>query len=48
MQSEASWEVKLEVRFVGLDIGKWKCRAVIMNQESSILNELIGSVVLLP
>ena len=27
------------VRFVGLDIGKWKCRAAIMNQEGLILDE---------
>ena len=27
------------VRFVGLDIGKWKCRAAIMNQEGNILDE---------
>jgi transposase len=33
------WEVKLEVRYVGLDIGKWKCRAAIMNQEGLILDE---------
>jgi transposase len=40
MQPEASWEVKKEmVRFVGLDIGKWKCRAAIMNQEGVILDE---------
>jgi transposase len=39
MQPEASWEVKLEVRYVGLDIGKWKCRAAIMNQEGLILDE---------
>jgi transposase len=31
--------VKLEVRFVGIDIGKWKCRAAIMNQEGAILDE---------
>jgi transposase len=39
LQPEASWEVKLGVRFVGLDIGKWKCRAAIMNQEGLILDE---------
>ena len=39
MQPEASWEVKLEVRFVGLDVGKWKCRAAIMNREGLILDE---------
>ena len=39
MQPEASWEVKQEVRYVGLDIGKWKCRATIMNQEGLILDE---------
>lgn len=33
------WEVKGKVRFVGLDIGKWKCRAAIMNQEGVILDE---------
>jgi hypothetical protein len=27
------------MRFVGLDIGKWKCRAAIMNQEGVILDE---------
>jgi activator of 2-hydroxyglutaryl-CoA dehydratase len=27
------------VRFVGLDIGKRKCRAAIMNQEGTILDE---------
>jgi transposase len=39
MQPEASWEVKLKVRFVGLDIGKWKCRAAIMDHEGLILDE---------
>jgi transposase len=40
VQPEASWEVKRGmVRFVGLDIGKWKCRAAIMNQEGNILDE---------
>jgi transposase len=33
------WEVKVEVRYVGLDIGKWKCRAAIMNPEGLILDE---------
>jgi len=33
------WEVKLKVRYVGLDIGKWKCRAAFMNQEGEILDE---------
>ena len=27
------------MRFVGIDIGKWKCRAAIMNQEGAILEE---------
>jgi transposase len=31
------------VRFVGLDIGKWKCRAAIMNQEGTILQEFTFS-----
>jgi transposase len=39
MQPEASLEVKLKVRYVGIDIGKWKCRAAIMNQEGTILDE---------
>ena len=26
-------------RFVGLDIGKWKCRAAMMNREGLILDE---------
>jgi len=33
VQPEATQEVKMEVKYVGLDIGKWKCRAAIMNQE---------------
>jgi transposase len=33
------WEVKRKVRYVGLDLGKWKCRAAIMNQEGLILDE---------
>ncbi len=39
MQPEASLGGELEVRYVGLDIGKWKCRAAIMNQEGIILDE---------
>jgi transposase len=40
MQPEASRKVKGGmVRFVGLDIGKWKCRAAIMNQDGVILDE---------
>jgi len=31
--------VRLEVRYVGLDVGKWKCRAAIMNQKGQILDE---------
>ena len=40
MQPEASQGGEKEVvRFVGLDIGKRKCRAAIMNQEGQILDE---------
>jgi hypothetical protein len=28
------WRGRREVRFVGLDIGKWKCRAAIMNKRA--------------
>jgi activator of 2-hydroxyglutaryl-CoA dehydratase len=27
------------VIYVGLDIGKWKCRSAIMNEEDNILDE---------
>jgi len=27
------------VRFAGIDIGKWKCRAAIINREGTILDE---------
>ena len=39
MQPEASQEVKKEVRFVGIDIGKAKCRAAIMDPGGLILEE---------
>jgi transposase len=39
VQPEASQEVKKEVRFVGIDVGKWKCRAAIMDPGGLILEE---------
>jgi hypothetical protein len=39
LQPEASQEVKKEVRFVGIDIGKAKCRAAIMDPGGIILEE---------
>ena len=39
MQPEASQEVKKEVRFVGIDIGKAKCRAAIMDPGGLMLEE---------
>ena len=38
MQPEASREAK-KMKYVGVDIGKWKCRAAIMNPEGSIIDE---------
>jgi transposase len=38
VQPEASREVE-EVRYVGIDIGKWKCRAAIMDPEGVIVDE---------
>jgi len=38
VQPEASREVE-EVRYVGIDIGKWKCGAAIMDPEGVIVDE---------
>jgi len=38
MQPEAGREVN-EVRYVGVDIGKWKCRAAMMNPDGAIVEE---------
>lgn len=39
MQPEASREVKRKVRFVGIDVGKTRCQAAIMNEEGALLDE---------
>ncbi len=39
MQPEASREVKRKVRFVGIDVGKTKCRAAIMDEEGIMIDE---------
>jgi transposase len=38
MQPEASGEEK-KMKYVGVDIGKWKCRAAVMNPDGSIYDE---------
>jgi transposase len=38
LQPEASGEEK-KMRYVGVDIGKWKCRAAVMNPEGIIVEE---------
>ena len=39
VQPEASREVKRKVRFVGIDVGKTRCQAAIMNEEGDLLDE---------
>jgi activator of 2-hydroxyglutaryl-CoA dehydratase len=38
MQPEASREAK-KMKYVGVDIGKWKCRAAVMNPEGVLIDE---------
>ncbi|RLC73445.1 MAG: hypothetical protein DRI26_00830 [Chloroflexi bacterium] len=36
MQPEASQEVE-KMKYVGVDIGKWKCRAAVMGPDGAII-----------
>jgi transposase len=38
MQPEASYEME-DMRYVGIDVGKRRCSAAIMDQRGSIINE---------
>lgn len=40
MQPDASWEVKRETtRYIGIDVGKQKCRAAMMDLQGTIIDE---------
>ena len=38
MQPEASREAK-KMKYVGVDIGKWRCRAAVMDPEGVLIDE---------
>ena len=40
MQPKASREAN-KMKYVGVDIGKWKCRAAIMSPEGVLIEEFI-------
>jgi len=42
LQPEASWRVVGMTRYVGIDVGKHRCRAALMDQKGEIVSNFAG------